>query len=69
MSKSYKVEGMTCDGCARAVTRAIQRIDPALGVQVDLARGRVTVDGPADDARIAEAVAAAGFTFAGPASA
>jgi copper chaperone len=65
MKKSYRVDGMTCDGCANAVKRALTRLD-ARSVDVDLGLGRVTVDGDIDDARIAQAVEAAGFTYAGP---
>jgi copper chaperone len=66
MSKTYRVEGMTCEGCARSVTRAIQRRVPGTAVAVDLAAGRVTVTGAAaDGAAVAAAVNDAGFTFAG----
>jgi copper chaperone len=65
MVRTYRVEGMTCDGCVRAVTRAIARAAPAAKVAVDLAAGRVTVEGDAPPERIADAVAAAGFAFKG----
>jgi copper chaperone len=65
MKRSYRVEGMTCSGCANAVTRALARLD-ASGVEVDLAKGEVTLEGELDDAAVARAVAAAGFTYAGP---
>ena len=28
-----RVEGMTCDGCAAAVTRTVKRVDPAADVR------------------------------------
>lgn len=65
MTKTYRVEGMTCGGCANAVKRALTRLD-ARSVDVDLGLGRVTVDGDIDDAAVAQAVEAAGFTYAGP---
>ena len=65
MARTYRVEGMTCDGCVRAVTRAIARAAPAAKVAVDLQAGRVTVDGEAPPERVAQAVAAAGFAFKG----
>ncbi len=38
---TLKVEGMSCDHCARAVTAAIQGHDPDAKVAVDLAGGTV----------------------------
>ena len=67
MSDTYLVSGMTCEGCVRAVTNAIQRAVPGAGVDVDLETGKVTVDGGADGPAIARAVADAGFEFDGPA--
>lgn len=39
----FKVDGMTCAHCERAITGAIQAIDTAAQVQVDLAAGEVRV--------------------------
>lgn len=55
------VEGMTCSGCSAAVERVIRRVDPAAGVKVDLATGRVEVETSAEATRLAEAVTAAGY--------
>ena len=63
MSDTYLVSGMTCEGCVRAVTNAIERAIPGASVSVDLAAGKVTVDG--DESAIAEAVDDAGFSFGG----
>lgn len=41
--QTFKVEGMTCDHCVRAITGAVQGIDPDAQVQVDLAAGEVRV--------------------------
>lgn len=70
MTQTYRVTGMTCDGCARAVESAIRAADPAVDrVSVDLANGTVTVGGGATpDKVIANAVDDAGFDFDGPAS-
>jgi len=64
MSMTYRVTGMTCGGCARAVTQAIVQAAPAAVVQVDLDRQAVTVD-HADEALVKAAVDAAGFGFEG----
>jgi copper chaperone len=59
----FRVTGMTCDGCVRAVTNAIRARAPSATVAVDLAAGTVTVDG-ADPADAAEAIADAGYALA-----
>lgn len=65
MTTTYRVDGMTCGGCARSVTGAINRVSPQSTVTVDLPNGRVTIDGNADDATIKAAVESAGFDFLG----
>jgi copper chaperone len=55
------VGGMSCNGCVAAVTRAIQRLDPAAEVSVDLASGRVSVAGALGRAAVEGAVEAAGY--------
>ncbi|SUS06899.1 Heavy metal transporter [Candidatus Defluviicoccus seviourii] len=69
MTTIYRVDGMTCQGCARAVTNAIKEAVPDADVAIDLAGGRVTVAGPADEARIRAAIEAAGFEYRGTAPA
>lgn len=64
MEKSYKVAGMTCGGCARSVEQAIRAVAPKATICVDLAGGKVTVDG-ADERLVAQAVDDAGFEFQG----
>jgi copper chaperone len=67
MGQTYRVDGMTCMGCAGSVERAIKAVDAGAKVAVDLAAKTVTVDGQADAAAIKGAVENAGFTFAGAA--
>jgi copper chaperone len=62
---SYRVTGMTCGGCARAVTKALAAKAPQAKIEVDVAASRVRVAGGPDDATIEAAVDAAGFGFAG----
>ena len=57
----FQVNGMTCGGCARAVTNAVKSVDAAANVQVDLAAKRVTVDSTADAAKIRSAIEDAGY--------
>ena len=69
MTTTYRVDGMTCQGCARAVTNAIKEAVPDADVAIDLAGGRVTVAGSAEEARIRAAIEAAGYEYRGPAPA
>ncbi|VVT27505.1 heavy-metal-associated domain-containing protein [Rhizobium sp. EC-SD404] len=57
----FEIEAMHCGGCARGVTKAIQSVDPAASVNVDLDKRHVTVDSSADPAAITAKLDAAGF--------
>jgi copper chaperone len=56
-----QVDGMTCEGCVTAVTKAVQRLDPSATVDVDLAHGRVHVTTRAQSLDVAQALTAAGY--------
>ena len=58
---TLKVEGMSCDGCAASVRRAVGRVAPAASVTVDLGSGLVSVAGAERREAIAAAIAAAGY--------
>lgn len=55
------VEGMTCDHCVRAITRAIRTLDGGAEVRVDVAGGTVTIDGGVDAGLAAAAIEAEGY--------
>ncbi len=55
------VKGMTCEGCVRAVTRTIQRLDARATVAVDLARETVETTTSLPGAEVIAAVAGAGY--------
>lgn len=58
----FKVSKMGCGGCVKSVTRAVQAIEPAARVEVDLGAKLVTVTGASAPAeRIAQAIIAAGY--------
>ncbi|MEF8764506.1 heavy-metal-associated domain-containing protein [Stenotrophomonas sp. A3_2] len=57
----FHVEGMTCGGCARSVTKAIELVDPQASVQADPASRRVQVETSASEAQIVAALTDAGF--------
>nr|MBF0682406.1 heavy-metal-associated domain-containing protein [Pseudomonas sp.] len=59
--RTFKVTGMTCGHCQRAVIQAIQTLDPAARVEVDLGAGSVSVDSALDEQAIREAITAEGY--------
>jgi copper chaperone len=65
MNQSFQVQGMTCGHCVRAVTQAVQSVDPAAEVKVDLASGRVQVQSASDPAAIARAIEDEGYKVGG----
>lgn len=65
MTKTYRVSGMSCEGCVRSVTNAIKQRLPEASITVDLDRGTVQVDGADDEQGVREAVDDAGFEYGG----
>lgn len=57
----FHIETMTCGGCARGVTKAIQSVDPAAEVQADPPSRSVEVKTTAPREALAAALSAAGF--------
>jgi len=66
MNNTYTVHGMTCGGCANAVTNAITKAAPNATVKVDLDAKTITVE-DTDAATVKQAVEGAGFEFLGEA--
>lgn len=62
-----QVSGMTCGGCARSITRAIEALPLVERALVDLKTGEVTVEGTADEQAVRQAVEEAGFEVRGTA--
>jgi copper chaperone len=60
---TYRVEGMTCEHCVRAVTTELVILPGVQSVDVDLETGAVTVtsNGPLDESVVREAVDEAGY--------
>ncbi len=65
MTLALQVSGMTCQHCVRAVTAAIQALDPGAVVVVDLAAQRVTAETRAGREAVVAAVVAEGYQVAG----
>lgn len=57
----FKVTGMTCAHCERAVTQAIKALDPQARVEVDLDAGTVRVEGTPSEQQIRAAIEEEGY--------
>nr|WP_213300093.1 heavy-metal-associated domain-containing protein [Paraburkholderia sacchari] len=69
MMIQFNVEGMSCQHCVGAVTRAIHEHDAAAKVEIDLASGRVSVESKQSAEVLKAAIDEAGYTVTGTASA
>lgn len=56
-----RIENMTCGGCAKSVTRAIQSVDPDARVETDPAERTVKVETTATQVAIQQALEEAGY--------
>jgi copper chaperone CopZ len=61
--ETYKIQGMTCGGCARHVEKALRSVPGVTGVVVDVAKGTAIVDGSAAFDAMAASVVAAGYAM------
>ncbi len=62
MSTVFDVKEMSCGGCVKHVTKAVQAAQPGAEVNADLTTGKVTVTpAPKDPAVIAKAITDAGY--------
>ncbi len=60
---TFKVEDMTCGGCAASIKRAVAGADPQAQVDVNLAAHLVHVrPGRAEAGKVEQAIRDAGFT-------
>ena len=57
----FHIDNMTCGGCAKSVTKAIQSVDPEAKVDIDLGRQVVRVTSSADEAAIVARLNDAGY--------
>ena len=65
VTETFRVDGMTCEHCVRAVTDEITAVPGVIDVTVDLPSGAVTVTSalPVPSQSIAIAVDEAGYTL------
>jgi len=66
MTSTYAVAGMTCEHCVRSVPAEVSEVPGVTAVEVDLAGGRMTVQGDARDAAVRAAVEEAGYRVVDP---
>ncbi|MNE69564.1 Copper chaperone CopZ [compost metagenome] len=59
--QAFKVKGMSCGHCVRAITQAVQARDAAAEVQVDLGSGEVRVASRLEDQAVLEAIREEGY--------
>ncbi len=60
----FHIKNMSCGGCARSVTKAIQSVDPAATVTPDLANRNVAVASTKPRESLEAALAQAGYPAA-----
>lgn len=56
-----QVEGMSCGGCVRSVTKSVQSVDSNAKVDVDLPGKKVRVDTQASLEAVKSAISEAGY--------
>jgi copper chaperone len=61
----FQVEGMNCQHCAAAVTKAVQAVDAGARVQVEVQSGRVQVESNHHAEHLGAAITEAGYTVKG----
>jgi len=64
MNQIFSVQGMTCGHCEKAVTTAIQLLDPQAEVHIDRNQNRVEVSTEQPREAVAEAIREEGYTVA-----
>jgi copper chaperone len=57
----FHIENMTCGGCVRSVTKAIQSVDPSAEVSADPGTHKVEVKSAAARERLAAALTEVGY--------
>jgi copper chaperone len=57
----FHVPGMNCGGCLRAITRAIQALDPQVRVEADLEARTIKVISAESEASLLNALSNGGF--------
>lgn len=61
MMLNFTIPGMTCGGCARSITKAIEGVDMLAKVETDIPARHVTVESSAAVASLIAAIKDAGY--------
>lgn len=61
MTIHFEIPGMTCGGCARSITTAIQGLDAQATVATDIPGRRISVDSRVDSVSLIAAIREAGY--------
>jgi copper chaperone len=59
-----QVSGMSCQHCVKAVTQAVQALDPQASVTIDLPTGQVSVSSTASVDQVKTAILEEGYAVA-----
>lgn len=57
----FRIPNMTCGGCAKSVTKAVQSVDPKARVQTDPAAREMRVETAADERALLAVLEQAGY--------
>jgi copper chaperone len=57
----FHIENMTCGGCARSVTKAIEGVDPTAKVNADPVTKKVTIESALPASTFSRALGDAGY--------
>ena len=57
----FNIPNMTCDDCAKSVTKALQSVDAGARIETDPAKREVRVETSATEADLREVLAEAGY--------
>ena len=60
--RRFKVSGMTCSTCVKAIERALWSADKGALVRADLAKGEISVETQVDTPSLMAAIRSAGFS-------
>lgn len=64
-TRTYAIEGMTCNHCVANVDKNLKAIDGVEEVSIDLQKGEAVIIGSVDDNKIKEVIEQIGYTFKG----
>jgi len=62
MKHTFNVQGMTCEHCEKAVSRAIRQLDRSADVRIDRPANKVEVDSNQAADALKQAIVDEGFT-------